>query len=306
MRVTILTNTAPQHLHLCCEIAREFEVAAIVHPAASDAGKTAAARRAWRRLRSRGATYMGLGALARVLPAQLVGWRFGGGRDGPNRLRFPDVRSRYEQVAARMPVHRGVRVNEPEGIRIIRDIDADVVVNLGGDIYGSECIQATRLMLNYHAGVSPLYNGTCVTDFAFSNGHAHLCGGTLMTMVPEIDGGIILAHHFPALGRESTPASTFVDTVAAAPAVYSSFLRHLAAHGRYSGVPQGPALHHFHGFQWTLARSVETAFRLRKGLPGWQHRAARTTEYFPLPDDAVARAAFEREMTRLILGDRQG
>lgn len=83
---------------------------------------------------------MGLGALARVLPAQLVGWRFGGGRDGPNRLRFPDVRSRYEQVAARMPVHRGVRVNEPEGIRIIRDLDADVIVNFGGDIYGSECI----------------------------------------------------------------------------------------------------------------------------------------------------------------------
>ena len=60
-------------------------------------------------------------------------------------------------------------------------------------------------MLNFHSGVSPLYNGSATILFAFANGHVHLCGGTLMTMSPVVDGGDVLAHFLPAIEAETHP-----------------------------------------------------------------------------------------------------
>ncbi len=46
--------------------------------------------------------------------------------------------------------------------------------------------------------ISPIDNGVGTVSFACDIGHPHLCGGTFMSMSPEIDGSAVEAHDAPA------------------------------------------------------------------------------------------------------------
>ena len=156
-------------------------------------------------------------------------------------------------------------------------------------------------MLNFHSGISPLYNGTGTIDYAYSHGHFTMCGGTLMVMSPEIDGGDILAHVFPAIGPRDTPTDIFLRCVGMAPTAYASFLEHLRQAGSYSSIPQGRPMCLSRGADWTVDRAVATRRHIERGIPAWAQRGARMMEYWREPDRDAARAIFEREILSLVL-----
>src|SRR5262249_3036592 len=129
-------------------------------------------------------------------------------------------------VAARV-----LDVNAEATIELVRDAAADVVLCLGGPIYRAPLINACGTMINFHSGVSPLYNGASAIMFAFPNGHFRLCGGTLVTMSPIVDGGDILAHYLPAIEAGDTPATLFMKTVRGAAETADRFLALSASMG---------------------------------------------------------------------------
>jgi hypothetical protein len=298
MRLVIFTNQAPHHKLLCRELASRFEVAAIVHPRPSDDGFARSVRRFVRRVRARGILHSASTALAKT---SFAGWRPGQDRDRIALGLWPEVSRDYEALSRSIPIYRGIDVNAAEGLRLVEDLRPDVVANLGGDIYREPIIRACRLMLNFHSGVSPLYNGTSTIDYAYSQGHFRMCGGTLMVMSPEIDGGDILAHVFPAIGPRDTPTDIFLRCVGMAPIAYASFLEHLSRVGSYSSIPQGRPMCLARGADWTVDRACAVHRHMGRGISAWDQRGARIVEYWREPDRAAAQAIFEREILRLVL-----
>ncbi|PKF50407.1 hypothetical protein AT251_11915 [Enterovibrio nigricans] len=104
-------------------------------------------------------------------------------------------------------------INSIESIEKIAAYNPDVVVCHGGPLYTKEFIDAFKLVLNYHSGISPVYNGSDSHMFAFANGHPHLSGGTLMVMNPKIDGGDILAHYLPEIEDGDWPGRLFTKLI---------------------------------------------------------------------------------------------
>ena len=143
-------------------------------------------------------------------------------------------------------------------------------------------------MINFHSGISPLYNGASSVLFAFANGHLDLCGGTLMTMSPVVDGGDILAHYLPAIEADDDPATLFLKTVRAAPEVASDFLDHLEKAGTFTRVPQTPPLFYTTGADWTIREGHKVRRLLQGSVAGEHVREERVIRYWDLKSDDEA------------------
>jgi methionyl-tRNA formyltransferase len=212
---------------------------------------------------------------------------------------FPEAEKDYAQIDNSI-VFDNVSVNTPEGVDLIRQLDADIVVNLGGAIYREPFISACKLILNYHSGLSPIYNGSGTINFAFSNGHPYLCGGTLMTMSPVIDGGRILAHYLPEIEAGDTPASLNMKTYAGAPLLYDRFLSDFAERKTYSSIPQQKPLFYVRAADWTLYQTLRVRRHLRLRLAAKYARPAQVVEYWKQPDDQKAGDLLTKTLSELL------
>jgi folate-dependent phosphoribosylglycinamide formyltransferase PurN len=201
---------------------------------------------------------------------------------------FPNATERFRQAIDQRRVHR-VEVNAAEGVALIRRLRPDVVLCMGGPVYRAPLIDACQLMLNFHAGLSPFYNGADSIDFAFANGHPHLCGGTAMVMSEVVDGGDILAHVLPEIQRVDTPATLAAKTVREAPSVFAQILSHLEGGGSLTALPQPPPLFYTRGFEWTVVHDGAVRRHIEDGTVGRHVRPARVIEYWREPSEEDAR-----------------
>jgi methionyl-tRNA formyltransferase len=285
MKVAVITPAGSAHgQHLCAEIAARHDLVGVLHPEPRPGGGARAKlERVRREAASFGVPYELL-RLAASAPGGVGGWRQGAG--ARTESLFPDAASRYAELVA--PVARSVPdVNAPEAVEWLAGLGADVGLCLGGPIYRAPLIEAVPLMLNFHSGVSPLYNGTSTIAFAFANGHAHLCGGTLMVMSPEVDGGDILGHYLPAVERDDDPGTLFAKTVRGAAEIALRFLgRETEAFAR---CPQPPTLFYYRGSDWTVDQGQRVRRRLADGVPEDQLRSQpRIEAYWEAQDDEAA------------------
>lgn len=285
MKVAVVTPAGSAHgQHLCAEIAARHDLVGVLHPEPRPGGGARGKlERARREAAAFGVPYELL-RLAASAPGSLGGWRQGAGAS--TKTHFPGASERYASLVA--PVARSVAdVNAPETVEWLGSLGADVGVCLGGPIYRAPLIEAVPLMLNFHSGVSPLYNGTSTIAFAFANGHAHLCGGTLMVMSPEVDGGDILGHYLPAVERGDDPGTLFAKTVRGAAEIVMRFLD-----GGVEGLarcPQPPALFYYRGSDWTVDQGQRVRRRIADGVPDDQLRPEpRLETYWDADDDAAA------------------
>lgn len=295
MRVVIVTGESPHHQQLCVGLCARHDVVGIVHPMASRASRF---RRLRKRARDYGLAYVALSTAANG-PGWLTGWAMNRELDREARTRFDSARAAYADLPESLFFRRvDVRTSGP---RLLERLRPDVVVVLGGPVYPREFIQAAPLVLNFHSGLSPLYNGTATIQFAFANGHPHLCGGTLMVMNPVIDGGAILGHFLPEIVSGDTPARLFMKTVTGATQMYDDFLTHLASKEPYSSVEQTAPLFHYQGLHWTLYQTLLTRRGIATDVAGRHVRSESTIDYWRQPDGAAARRAFESTIHSLLL-----
>jgi methionyl-tRNA formyltransferase len=214
------------------------------------------------------------------------------------RRRFADAVRSYDALPARL-VHRDVDVHT-EGPAILERLGPDVVVVLGGPVYPREFIESAPLVLNFHSGISPVYNGTATIQFAFANGHPHLCGGTLMKMSSVVDGGSILGHFLPKVESGDTPASLFMKTAAGATTLYDRVLGALATGSKLSSAPQAQPLFYYRGLNWTLYQSLQTRRQIQRDIASKYARPERIVEYWQEPDDSTASAALDATIRGLL------
>jgi folate-dependent phosphoribosylglycinamide formyltransferase PurN len=289
VRVAVITPfAAPHSRSLCAAIADEHELVGVLHPAPPAPGR----RRRVDQLRAELARLGPLEETLRLLATSrspLRGWDL---RDDTARAlanAFPDADARYEARVAAV-AERVEDVNGERAIRRLGELAPDVVCCLGGPIYRAPLIASVPLMLNFHSGVSPLYNGADTIAQAFANGHLALCGGTLMTMSPTVDGGDMLAHVLPAIEAGDTPGRLFARTVAGAIDAYLAVLAHLADGGQLSGVRQPPPLFYLRASDWTAVQGHRVRRLVAEDAAARRTREQRIVPYWDAADaDEAAR-----------------
>src|SRR6266446_2237176 len=299
MRIAIITPEQQAHSkHFCAYLGRRYELVRVIHPAPARLGIRAKLRRARREVTRSGVGHSLYRAMA-ALPNPWVGWDWTSAINEAEKRFFSGVAAAYDEVVA--PVAARVEdVNADATLRLVEDAAADVVLCLGGPIYRAPLIKACRTMINFHSGLSPLYNGASSIMFAFANGHFRLCGGTLMTMSPTVDGGDILAHYLPAIEAEDTPATLFMKTVRGAPEAADSFLTHLQSMGTFARCPQPSPLFYYTSREWTVHYSRQVRRHLERRSVAKAARPAELVKYYSSASDKEACAHVRKTIERLL------
>jgi folate-dependent phosphoribosylglycinamide formyltransferase PurN len=290
MRVVIVTGTELHHKSLCGAIAKEFDVVGVIHPRQ---------------------TTSHLGRLTKLLlEARKYGPTLAGnhllGR-GQKRTAVPEIEEALVRKAEgyrAIPTQR-IRLNsdvrDEQEQRYLRSLRPDVTICLGGPVYPKEFVDASPLMLNYHSGISPIYNGAASISFAFANGHPHLCGGTLMLMSSTVDGGGVLAHYLPAVASGDSPRSLFAKTVHGSVLLYTNILEYLRdGGGKLQQIPQPRPLFYTKAFEFGLYHRATTARHLSIDTPHKLQRTEQVVEYWREPTVTAAQAAFTATINALL------
>ncbi len=188
-------------------------------------------------------------------------------------------------------------------LQLLGRLSPDVVICLGGVPYPRSFIEACPLVLNYHSGFSPVYNGTSAIWFAFANGHPQWSGGTLMVMSTVIDGGDILTHYLPAISPTDDPFTLFQKTALGSAIAYDRFLSDLKSSGRsFAKAPQPNPLFYCRSRDWTPVHTARVRRNVKRQLCSGFTREESLVEYWREPSDAAAVAAVQRTTSRLMWG----
>ena len=295
MRVVIVTGRAPHHRRFCAMLARAFDVVGVLHPAqlSSVSGR---ARRFLRHARANGWTLAALNLAGKLAVSAT--------RAAPVSREADAVRRAYDEIPQAL-VHADCDVADPWTHALLRNLEPDVTVCLGGPIYPPNFIAASPLTFNYHSGISPIYNGASSIEFAFANGHPQLCGGTLMTMSPVVDGGRILGHYLPAVEPGDSPASLFDKTVAGAPLMVARLLQRIAQGTPHlTSLSQPPPLFFTRAIQLGCYQTAMIDYHLRRDLAARHQRPERIVEYWKAADEACASALMTATLDGLVWGMR--
>jgi methionyl-tRNA formyltransferase len=289
MKIAVVTGELAHHKHVCATLAERHDVLAIVHPVRAGAnGVAGKLRRVTKELHDGGLASAALRALGHPR-SPLAGWNSASDHERAERRFFPHAEAAYARLSPSL-VRRVADPNDAAVVELIRRLRPDAVVCLGGPIYRQPLIDACALMINFHSGVSPLYNGASTIEFAYANGHMHLCGGTLMTMSTVTDGGDILAHYFPSIEEGDTPATLFMKTIRGGAELFNRFLLHLDAAGTFAKCRQPPALFSFRSRDWTVYQSRRIRYHVDRGTIRSHLRDEEMLDYWASSSDEEARA----------------
>jgi len=240
-----------------------------------------------------------LGRATTTLLNPWIGWDWASAINEAENCFFPDVGAIYDEIVAPVAV-RVENVNADTTLQLVRDAAADVVLCLGGPIYRAPLIKTCRTMINFHSGVSPLYNGASTIMFAFANGHFRFCGGTLMTMSPTVDGGDILAHYLPAIEAADTPATLFMKTVRGAAEAADRFLAHVQSVGTFAKCPQPTPFFYYTSRDWTGHFARQVRRHLEGGGVAKVARPEQFVEYYSSASDKEACIHVRKTIERLL------
>ena len=299
MRIVILTGSLPHHKHFCLGLSENFEILGILISTGKKQGLNGKFNKLVKEIQRNGLMYTALRWAGKKLGLPLK-YNYA----DEEKEFFPGAVERFSgELAGR--VFNVNDINSESAIAQIRALNPDVVVCLGGVIYSRALIESVPLMLNWHSGISPVYNGACSIEFAFANGHPHLAGGTLMVINPKVDGGDILAHHLVEIEPGDTPARLFMKTVRTAPEVYTKFLSHLQNSEPYVAVEQPPALFETTASDWTLYQSLKARKMLRQGLTDYYARPGRTVCYWEEGDKETARKKLTANVDHLLFDSQK-
>jgi hypothetical protein len=298
MKVAILTRDDPHHKHLCVRLAQKHNVVGILHPAAGEGAGRLGRVRNWARMYGWPLALLSASAAA---PDMLSGWTMKKELARAGKHYYGPFTAEYDKLDPKL-VHRAFDVKSAAARELLRRLDPDVVVALGGPVYPQEFIASCRFILNFHSGISPIYNGSSTITFAFANGHPHLCGGTLMKMSATVDGGAILAHYLPAIEAHDSPASLFMKTVGGSATLYERVLDAYSAGLPLRSIPQAPPLFYYRYANWSLYHSQRTAHNLKTRLAAKHVRPERIIEYWEASSDDEAHERYRRAIDHLLWG----
>jgi len=303
MNVVIVTGDGPQHKHLSAQLVETGHVVGILHSTSAKTQKFSSYRRLKKQLRARG----------RSIVAHYVAGRLftyisrSGGRINSSKSESDILAAgiaEYERIPSHL-IHRNCDFRNPSSLELLRSFRPDLVLCMGGPIYPREFLEIAPLTLNFHSGLSPIYNGASSIHFAFANGHPHLCGGTLMKMTSSVDGGSILGHYLPEILSGDTPDVLLKRTQIGAAIIYKRLLlSKIEPFGNLPGISQPPPLFYTRAFDLGWYQRAMIQMNVINDMPAkhqrkesivayWQESSA--SEAFTLYQSTIDRVLWQRD-----------
>jgi folate-dependent phosphoribosylglycinamide formyltransferase PurN len=293
-----VTGKADHHKNLCALIAEQFEVVGIIHPKERPKTLASALRGALRMPKKYGLTITANYLLGKAISPRRATTRRAEQEDTD--ADYSTSCDKYARLERRL-VREEWNLSSPDGIEMVRSLKPDVTICFGGPVYSNEFIDASPLTLNFHSGISPIYNGAASIFNAFANGHPHLCGGTLMIMSGEIDGGRILGHYLPEVRSCDGARVLFNRTVRGACEMYGRILRHLSAPTtQLVSIAQPGPLFYTRSVDYGIFQDALIARRVRDDIAAQFARPARIVEYWREDSTEAGLRLYERTMGALI------
>jgi folate-dependent phosphoribosylglycinamide formyltransferase PurN len=172
-------------------------------------------------------------------------------------------------------------VNDREVISLVFENNIDIICNLGGDIAKKDFIASARLLcLNIHSGLSPFYNGSQSTAWAFTNQRPNFCGITLMKMNERIDGGDILAHYLPSIDINDTADTLFCKGIVGGVNSIIECINYIQKYGLVKGIPQNRTFIFTRGIDWNIVYDIKLNLAYRDVLVKRYLRKEKYIFYF--------------------------
>lgn len=165
------------------------------------------------------------------------------------------------------PVYAVSSVNSDDVISMILKNKIDIICNLGGDIGGKEFISSAKIVcLNIHSGLSPFYNGSQSTAWAYANQRPNFCGITLMKMNERIDGGDILAHYLPSIEPNDTADTLFCKGIIGGVNTIVEYVTFVAQNFAVDGCAQKRTFLYTRGMDWNIVNDIKLNLAYRKKI----------------------------------------
>ncbi len=281
MNLAIVTNTQPHHKYFVSEMAHRFNVALIIHP--TDKGSF---RQRLPKITHYGLLHAKL-KIAGLIYQKLVKHSYANQLKKEEKHITDEMISDYNNLPA-SAIHYMPTVNSTEAINMIKANEIDVICFLGGDLAKQPFIDSAKICsLNFHSGISPIYNGHKSTFHAVKDGRPNLCGGTLMYISSRVDGGDILAQHFTEITTNDSAASLFMKGIAGAVALYTTFINHIQTNGCPPAVVQERTIHFTRNADWTLADDLKLHHFEKSGRMKIYERPAKNVLYYTQPSITI-------------------
>lgn len=114
-------------------------------------------------------------------------------------------------------------VNSDQARHLLQTLDPALVIVCGTRILAPETIRAVRCpMVNYHAGITPLYRGVHGGYWALAEGRRELVGSTVHFVDEGIDTGAVIEQRtFEVTARDTFATYPYLHVAAALPVLVS-------------------------------------------------------------------------------------
>lgn len=241
--------------------------------------------------------------LLALAPLPGLGWRQNAAITRAEQQAFPSADEEYKATIAA----RATALTDPEserGIESLLQAAPDIVVCLGGPIYGEKFLNSMPLVINIHTGISPFYNGAKAAFWAFANGDERLCGTTLMIMSEKIDQGNILAHYLPKVHIGEDPADVFMKLIVGGSRLVREFVQGFSASGPFCSVRQSKSRYYFRARDWTVHQRRAISRWIDSKPRGQTFLDEEVFEYWRNCDDDQAQRILETNLQRWVKNDK--
>lgn len=282
MRIAIITGNQPSMLYLAHELSQKYNVTDIFHFQQNALSQTNNAKKIigiYHFVKKFGFRW----SLRKILYRTIsnINHQLSDGYKETNSAYAKYSDAYFSKMNPSVRRHYLNDVNSAESIAKIAAANADIVACHGGPIYSQQLISACKLVLNYHSGISPIYNGSDSHLFAFSNAHPHLCGGTLMLMNTKVDGGDVLSHYLPEIISGDTPSTIFTKCIRGSFILYDNFLegQDNQIH-EIKGRPQSKPTYYFRKKDWNINRYLKLRRNLKNNVAQYYERPEYIVAYW--------------------------
>ena len=166
MRIAILTGRRLYHLHFCTELAKHSNVVCVLQQSSRSLVSRLRSTHAYIRREGLWRFFANRGTDIPLFPSA---WNRADALRRASREAFSAVnRTHLEKLAERSIEFPDLNCRAAS--QVIRDCGVDVVIGFGGPIYGEATLCSAKHVLNYHTGISPVYNGADSIYWAYANG----------------------------------------------------------------------------------------------------------------------------------------
>jgi methionyl-tRNA formyltransferase len=258
-RIVLITGDDLEHHFVANTLSASLNLAGIVVDHGKPQGKLDRARKLWRRY-----TIGQMFGRACLLVLRTL-WR-------DNSRRTEDVTKVFgpancSQFSRLDLVSQVDGINTPAGIQLVTSLQPDILLIFGTGIVGKKILSLpSRIALNMHTGISPIYRGCDCTFWPVHNGELHMLGATVHECTALVDGGKIFSTaHAPVEAGDSL-FSIFARCVKTGATLYAQTAQRFIGANPEGSVQDLSLGKEYMGFERGLRAEWTTRRNIKAGL----------------------------------------